>query len=118
MESETYRLTFFINATHMVVMDGKSSSIHPHTFEINCFIKSQKIIAFEIMEDNINQILNQLNNQYLNKLEAFQNTVPTLENLTRLLYRAISANLKSVGCRLVKIEVSESPVRTFMIEVE
>lgn len=45
MENETYRLTFFLNATHMVVIDGKSSSIHPHTFEINCFIKSKKIIA-------------------------------------------------------------------------
>lgn len=70
------------------------------------------------MEDNINQILNQLNNQYLNGLEAFQNIIPTLENLTRLLYRAMSANLKSVSCRLVKLEVSESPVRTFMIEAK
>lgn len=89
-----------------------------YLLHFNCKFVSKKIIAFEIMEDNINQILNQLNNQYLNKLEAFQNTVPSLENLTRLLYRAISANLKSVGCRLVKIEVSESPVRTFMIEEE
>ena len=116
MENETYRLTFFLNATHIVTIDGKDSSIHPHTFEINCFIKSQKFTAFEIMENSINQILNQLNNQYLNELEAFKNIVPTLENLTRLLYRAISANLGSVGCKLVELEVAESPVRTFIIK--
>lgn len=86
--------------------------------KLTALLKAKKIIAFEIMEDNINQILNQLNNQYLNGLEAFQNIIPTLENLTRLLYRAMSANLKSVSCRLVKLEVSESPVRTFMIEAK
>ena len=116
MENETYRLTFFLNATHAVIIDGKRSSVHPHTFEINCHVRSRKFVAFDIMEDNINQILNQLNNQYLNELEAFQNTVPTLENLTRLLYRAINVNLESVGCRLIKLEVSESPVRSFIIE--
>ena len=116
MENETYRLTFFLNATHAVIIDGKRSSVHPHTFEINCHVRSRKFVAFEIMEDNINQILNQLNNQYLNELEAFKNIVPTLENLTRLLYRAISANLGSVGCKLVELEVAESPVRTFIIK--
>lgn len=110
-----YKLTFFLNATHTVIIDNKKSSRHPHTFEITCFIKNKQFIAFEIMEDNINQILNQLNNHYLNELEAFKNRNPTLENITRLLYKVITINLKLINCDLVKIEVAESPVRSFVI---
>lgn len=116
MESEQYQLTFFVNATHMVIINGKHSSRHPHTFEISCFIKTKRFIEFEKIENNINQIINQLNNYYLNDLEAFKDKQPTLENITRFLYKIISINLKSIGCQLTKIKVAESPVRAFIIE--
>lgn len=58
---EEYRLTVFFNATHMVTIDGKSSSKHPYTFEVTCYIQTKGFIAFEFIENKINQILNQLN---------------------------------------------------------
>lgn len=63
MTNEQYTLTFFLNATHKVVIDGKESSQHPHTFEIECDIDAEKFTEFEIMENNINSVLNQLNDQ-------------------------------------------------------
>ncbi|MBU3830112.1 MAG: 6-carboxytetrahydropterin synthase [Candidatus Limosilactobacillus merdavium] len=116
MENELYKLSFFVNASHMVNINGKLSSKHPHTFEIVCYIKSKGFVAFEEMENNINQILNQLNNHYLNELDAFKEKNPTLENISRLLFKVIGINLESIRCNLVRIEVSESPVRSFVID--
>lgn len=116
MTNETYKLTFFLNASHMVTIDGKNSSRHPHTFEITCFIKSKRFTKFEDIENNVNQILSQLNNSYLNELKAFQELNPTLEYIARLLHKVIGINLESINCNLEKIEVAESPVRSFIID--
>lgn len=116
MTNEQYQLTFFINATHTVTLSGKRSSHHPHTFEIVCFVKASQLIEFEKLENNINQVLNQLNNQDLNQLQPFKAQVPTLENITRFLYKVITINLRSLGCQLNKIRVAESPTRAFIVE--
>lgn len=118
MTNEQYTLTFFLNATHKVVIDGKESSQHPHTFEIECDIDAEKFTEFEIMENNINSVLNQLNDQYLNDLESFKNQSPTLENISRFLFTTISSNLATINCHLLKIKVAESPVRAFTIKIQ
>lgn len=114
-ENEEYRLSFFVNATHQVRIDGKISSKHPHTFEITCYIRAKKLVAFEAMEENVNQALNQLNDQYLNALPVFKGKNPTLENIGRTLFKVVEANLSGLECNLTKLIISESPVRSFII---
>lgn len=116
MTSETYRLTFFVNATHTVTINGTASSHHPHTFEINCYIRSSQFIPFEEMENQVNNVLTPINNANLNELSVFKERVPTLENITRYLNAEITQALKELGCTLVQIEVAESPVGSFIID--
>lgn len=58
-ESAAWKVDYF--SDELVTIDGKSSSKHPHTFEVTCYIQTKGFIAFEFIENKINQILNQLN---------------------------------------------------------
>lgn len=115
MLKEEYKLTFFLNATHQVNIKNINSTKHPHSYEIVCYITNIQFIPFEEMENNVNQVLNELHNQYLNQLSIFKKMNPTLENLGRVLFRSISANLARIDCNLTKLSIAESPVRMFII---
>lgn len=113
--NEQYKLTFFLNAFQRVIINQSPTPKELHTYEINCYISSPRLIEFTLMENCIKNELNKLNDKYLNSLSLFSNLNPTLENITRVLFNQLTNVLKSINCTLLKIAVSESPVRTFII---
>ncbi|MGM9892535.1 6-carboxytetrahydropterin synthase [Limosilactobacillus sp.] len=116
MKKSSYKLSFFLNASHIVQVDGSTTSRHPHTFSITCQITTTAFKKFGEMEDCVNQVLNQLNNSFLNEVPPFDQLNPTLENLTTYLFDQISAQLTKIGYHLSRLEVAESPVRAYCIE--
>ena len=116
MKSSSYKLSFFLNASHIVRVDHNMTSRHPHTFSITCWVKATEFKRFGEMEDCVNQVINQLNNSFLNEIPPFNKLNPTLENLTNYLFDQISAQLSKIDCHLTRLEVAESPVRSYCIE--
>ncbi|WP_186803293.1 6-carboxytetrahydropterin synthase, partial [Lapidilactobacillus concavus] len=55
---------------------------------------------------------------FLNELPYFKTINPTVENVTEWLFDLITPKLEELSARLIRIEVSESPTRSYCISVE
>ncbi|MEI2413817.1 6-carboxytetrahydropterin synthase [Ligilactobacillus salivarius] len=80
----SYRLKFYLNATHAMRWSDQIGEEHPHTWEIICQVMKKEqnhFIRFNDIEDQIQKIIEPLQNQFLNTLAPFDKTNPSLENL-------------------------------------
>ena len=112
-----YHLNFYLNAKHAVKWEQGMGEIHPHTWEIKCDIQAKGIdvIPFDRIERNVREFILRYQDTTLNDEKPFDNINPTLENVTEVFFHSISIVLKEVDCKLVKLLVSETPVRSFSI---
>ena len=113
-----YQLTFFLNATHSVKLQQKLFSEHPHTYEIKCWVVTKSQDWSEEISKKIQEIIDRLDNHFLNQLDDFNKLNPTLENLTKYLFKEISHQLNEEEYRLTKIKVADSPLRFYFINAD
>lgn len=113
-----YKFKFYINARHSVVFNEVQSHMHPHTWEtvINLEVKQSSFINFTQFENILEKYFDEYEDRYLNDLEYFKNMNPTMENLGKKIYTDITILLKNYNLDLSKIEISENPTRTYIIE--
>ena len=111
----SYKFKFFVNASHAIRWQEGMGEAHPHTYELICEVSLAKFLKFNEVEEQIHQVLDPLEGQFLNDLPAFKETNPTLEELTRYLFNQIDAKVTDIGCQLLRIEVGESPTRYFCL---
>lgn len=115
---QEYRFKFYLNAVHKIIINGTAGQSHPHTWEIVIDAAfDNSFIMFSIIEKDIEKFLAQYQDQNINEIPPFDKMNPTLENLTWFLKDKIYKLLLSHGWILKKIEVSETPSRTFMIDL-
>ena len=93
------------------------SSVYGKSFEITFFISPvrQGIIRFDEMESTITRTLSRFSEKNLNQIAPFDDLEPTLENIGYVLYELIRQNLTRIDAVLEKLEISESPVKTFIV---
>lgn len=79
-----YRIKFYLNMRHYIIIDGKKGEIHPHTWEFALDIKfgRSSFVEFNIFEKGIANFLEKYQNKVLNDEEPFDSIMPTLENVT------------------------------------
>lgn len=111
-----YKFKFYINARHSVNFSGIQSNIHPHTWEIVMYINvhPEDFINFTEIEKEFKIHFEQYEGKYLNELETFLNVEPTMENIAVKIFNDITNVDSKVD--VSKIEVSENPTRTYIIE--
>lgn len=115
---QEYRFKFYLNAVHKIIINKTAGKSHPHTWEIVIDASyDNNFVMFSIIEKDIENFLAQYQDQNLNEVSPFDKINPTLENITLFLKDKIYKLLLSHGWVLNKIEVSESPTRTFMIDL-
>lgn len=115
---QEYRFKFYLNAVHKIIINQTSGKSHPHTWEIVIDASyDNTFVMFSIIEKDIENFLAQYQDQNLNDIPPFDKLNPTLENITMYLKDKIYKLLLAHGWILNKIEVSESPTRTFMIDL-
>jgi 6-pyruvoyltetrahydropterin/6-carboxytetrahydropterin synthase len=114
----SYKFKFYLNARHYVVMNGVQSPIHPHTWEIELMIgvEQDDFIIFTNLEKKIESFLKIYNGKCLNDIEEQEDFDPTLENLGKYLFDNISNLIKDDNLILMKLEISENPTRTYIVE--
>ncbi|WP_180366373.1 6-carboxytetrahydropterin synthase, partial [Oenococcus oeni] len=66
----------------------------------------------------ITETISGLSGKFLNIIAPFDKINPTLENLTNYLFDMITDSLKKINCKLIRIEVGESPTRFYCISLD
>ncbi|MGN0160939.1 MAG: 6-carboxytetrahydropterin synthase [Lachnospiraceae bacterium] len=112
-----YRFKFYLNATHYLTFDNKQGDIHPHTWEFasDILVERKGILEFGTFEKEIENCFKQYQNKVLNHEKPFDSIIPSLENLVEYFGKQIRVIVKRLGGELIRIEGSETPTRSYII---
>lgn len=115
MGISVYKYTFRLNASHSNV--GKPSSVHLHTFEIALYLKPRgnAFVEYNQTEKVVHDYLECFSGKNLNTVAPFDETPPTIENMSGVFFAHLSELLRENDLDLIKLEVSENPQRIFSI---
>ncbi|MGL4772353.1 MAG: 6-carboxytetrahydropterin synthase [Clostridium sp.] len=113
-----YKFKFYINAKHSVDFGGGRSNIHPHTWEtvVSLGSSSENELNFSMIEKELQNYFDKFEGIYLNDLNYFKNQEPTMENLGKIFYYHLQTLFFKLKLNLIKLEISENPTRTYVIE--
>jgi 6-pyruvoyltetrahydropterin/6-carboxytetrahydropterin synthase len=91
---------------------------HPHTWEITLDIVkvSSDFIQFDFIEKSVEEFFEGFQDADINTIEPFTVTNPTLENLCDFFKTELEKLLGRHGWLLSRIEVSETPNRSYIID--
>ena len=121
-----YKLKFYLSGIHYIMVNQKTQDIHPHTWEIVVYIRNinEEIILFGEVEYIIKDYLSNFEGKTLNEIDKFKGEnfsdgvykSFSTEFMAKIIFKDLIEILKRKSMLLFKIEVSERPTRTFVIE--
>ena len=118
MAQRTYKIKSYVNASHAIRWKTGEGQKHTHTWEIVCELHTiDEMVAFYDIEKILHRVLDGLSGKFLNDLPEFKTVNPTVENVTEYLFQKIDKTLRENGAQLLRIEVSDSPIRAYCIDV-
>jgi 6-pyruvoyltetrahydropterin/6-carboxytetrahydropterin synthase len=119
MKYSQYKFKFYLNANHAIYLGGVLGQNHPHTWEISLdTIKVRDdFIQFDIIEKLVEKYIAGFQDVDINKIAPFNVTNPTLENICDFLKKELGTLLNDNGWLLTKIEISETPSRSYIIDL-
>lgn len=111
-----YKFKFKFNASHYIELEN-AETVHPHTFHVCFFIENNQgtFVPYEEVEGYIKNLLSQFRGRCLNNVEAFSDTVPTLENICYVIYKEIDNYCLSLGLDLVKVGISDNSISWYSL---
>ncbi|MFA6431014.1 MAG: 6-carboxytetrahydropterin synthase QueD [Candidatus Margulisiibacteriota bacterium] len=90
---------------------GSCENLHGHTFRAQLFLSGDKLNAIGLLVDfreikaKLKKVIDRFDHKNLNDLEEFKNENPSSENIARIIFEKIKAEIP----QLVKTTVWESP---------
>ena len=115
-----YKYKFYLNASHFIKLNNKNGQIHSHCFELVIDIASldtNNFTLFNNIEKKVEDILSVYQNKLLNDVPPFDTINPTIENICEYFKCIFSETLLKLGWVLLTIEMSETPTRTYVLNV-
>jgi 6-pyruvoyltetrahydropterin/6-carboxytetrahydropterin synthase len=118
--SREYRLKFYLNARHFIIINGEKGEVHPHTWEFSLRIRfgGDGFVEFSTFEKGIEAFLAPYQNMVMNELPPFDAITPTLENLADYFAKEFYEIIEEVGGKLIRLDASETPTRSYMLNLE
>jgi len=115
-----YKFKFYLNARHSVTFNENTSNIHPHTWEVVISFGSEttETVNFTEFEKALEKYFLNYEGKYLNELDSFKDIHPTMENIGKKLYEDIKNLIENKNLYFKKVEISENPTRTYIIEAD
>ncbi len=115
-----YRLKFYLNASHYVVINGRRGEVHPHTWEFTLNIRfgRESFAEFSVFEKGINSFLHPFQNTVINEHKPFDTITPTVENVVDVFSREFYRIIHGIGGILTQVEASETPTRSYILNLE
>lgn len=113
-----YKYKYFLNATHS--FDGAGEHRHHHTFTITLHIKEEvkELQLFSSIDELVHGYLRIYERKYLNELPVFLKKIPTIENMGILFFQELGQILLKEQITLMKLEISENPLRVYSVSRE
>jgi len=105
----------FSAAHHLVGYAGACASPHGHNWDIEVFVRGQKLgengilVDFKRIKAAVNEAAQELDHRYLNDVEALKGLNPTSEHLARHLFSRLCATINADDCRVHRVTVHETP---------
>jgi 6-pyruvoyltetrahydropterin/6-carboxytetrahydropterin synthase len=114
-----YRLKFYLNARHYIIIKDNRSDTHPHTWEfaLTILVRRKEFVEFKTFEQKINAFLEVYQDRILNELAPFDSILPTLENMVDYFTKKFVPLIREVGGELLCVEGSEGPSRTYIVDL-
>lgn len=118
IKQRSYKIKSYVNASHAVRWKSGTGKKHNHTWEIVCELHAfEGMVSFFDIEKSLSAAIDELSGKYLNDLPEFEVINPTVENVTEYLFDKVDGILRDSGAMLLRIEVSDSPTRSYCIDV-
>lgn len=113
-----YKFKFYLNGRHSTIIGGKEQPMHPHTWELVLSVKSKsrELIKFKEFEQNVRNYLLEFEEKTFNSLDKFKESSCSTECVGIIIFKELKGYLDDKNILLEKIEISENPTRTFIIE--
>lgn len=114
-----YKYKFYLNLNHSITINGKRGEVHPHTWElmVDIVTTDEKFREFSQIEKKLEQLLEKYQDKYINNIEPFQEINPTIENAGDVFAEEIRKSIAEEGWQLLTFEISETPSRTYIINM-
>ncbi|HUT36691.1 MAG TPA: 6-carboxytetrahydropterin synthase QueD [Planctomycetota bacterium] len=103
----------FAAAHRLREYDGNCERLHGHNWKVDVVLRGERLdrlgmlIDFREAKGLLRGVLEPLDHQCLNDLDAFRHTNPTTENIARMLYEALAVRLPE-GIAVAKVTAWES----------
>lgn len=116
---QEYRLKFYLNAKHYIIINGRKGETHPHTWEFTLTIRygRSSFVEFSTFEKGISDYIAPFQNQVMNEIPPFDAILPTLENMTDYLAGEFLRIIRETGGLLLQVEASETPTRSYILRI-
>jgi 6-pyruvoyltetrahydropterin/6-carboxytetrahydropterin synthase len=114
-----YRLKFYLNGRHFIIIGGQKGETHPHTWEfaLTILIRRKEFVEFNIFEKRINEYMDVYQDRILNEVKPFDSIMPTLENMVDYFTKELYGIIKEIGGELICVEGSEGPSRSYILDL-
>lgn len=107
-------LSHFAAAHQLREFEGKCENLHGHNWKVEVYVTGSKLeengllMDFGLIKKAAQEVLDGLDHQFLNDLEAFNTINPSSENIARYIFQSLALKLDSEQVRVSKVTAWES----------
>jgi 6-pyruvoyltetrahydropterin/6-carboxytetrahydropterin synthase len=107
-------LTSFAAAHNLLNYQGDCEKLHGHNWRVEVTVAAKELdkaglgIDFKILKKQTNEIMDYLDHNYLNELDAFADISPSSEHISRFIFDRLKTNLAIYPIIMEKVTVWES----------
>ncbi len=111
-----YVSRYYLNASHS--FHGSRETAHSHTFTIVLYVgkrKEETESPMEIVDQYAEEMIKELEGQYLNELPAFCNTEAGIEDIGNYLYETLKVKYRSTNFSLYQLDIADNPLSIYRV---
>lgn len=107
-------VSYFSAAHRLKDFKGNCERLHGHNWKVEIYITASSldntglVLDFGIIKEKLQEVLKQLDHQYLNELPPFIDQNPSSEIIARFVFNEMAIKLDVPGVRVDKVAVWES----------
>jgi len=104
----------FSSAHNLRGYRGKCEELHGHNYKVELVVQGEKLdkigmlCDFKILKKNLDDILQELDHKYLNKVRPFNKINPTAENIAKYIFYEIRKRIQKLDLIVYEVIVWES----------
>ncbi len=107
-------LSQFAAAHQLREFEGKCENLHGHNWKVDVYVTGKELegngllMDFKLIKKATQEVLEGLDHQFLNDLEAFHIANPSSENIARYIFESLSLKINKEKVRVSKVSAWES----------